>query len=227
MGSPGKETETKQLHRSAAVLTGIAALLLSTKNPLHIYEIPIKYKKHPAVPGIFRARLFLCLFLPCGVASPRCRSPPSGMQERDFYLYIDGQPVQVSREVYREYYRAEDKERYFMGKLKKGHTKVNPETQEIQYIPSRELSYEQLAEQDWQFTASGDSVEDRVVRAAMMEKLQAVLHSLSAEELALLNELFYLEKTEREVAGLYAVSQNTIHYRKNRLLDKLRKMMEK
>lgn len=96
------------------------------------------------------------------------------MQKRDFYLYINGQPVQVSREVYREYYRAEDKERYFMGKLKKGRTKVNPETQEtqeIQYIPSRELSYEQLAEQDWQFTASGDSVEDRVVRAAMMEKL--------------------------------------------------------
>lgn len=42
------------------------------------------------------------------------------MQEKDFYLYIDGQPVPVSREVYREYYRAEDKERYFMGKLKKG-----------------------------------------------------------------------------------------------------------
>ena len=54
------------------------------------------------------------------------------MQERDFYLYINGHPVQVSREVYREYYRAEDKERYFMGKLRKGHTKVNPETQEMQ-----------------------------------------------------------------------------------------------
>lgn len=149
------------------------------------------------------------------------------MQKRDFYLYIDGKSVPVSEEVYREYYRAEDKERYFMGRLRKGHTKVNPDTQEIQYIPSRELSYEQLVEQDWQFAVSGYSVEDRVVRAAMMEKLQAVLHGLSAEELALLNELFYLEKTEREVAELYAVSQNTIHYRKNRLLDKLRKMMEK
>lgn len=120
------------------------------------------------------------------------------MQEKDFYLYIDGQPVQVSGEVYQEYYRAEDKERYFMGKLKKGRTKVNPETQEIQYIPSRELSYEQLVEQDWQFAVSDDSVEDRAVRADMLEKLQDVLQSLSAEELALLNELFYLEKTERE-----------------------------
>ena len=149
------------------------------------------------------------------------------MQEKDFYLYIDGQPVQVSREVYREYYRAEDKERYFMGKLKKGRTRIDPETQEIQYIPSRELSYEQLVEQDWQFAAADDSVEDMVARADMLERLRAVLQNLSTEELALLNELFCLEKTEREVAGLYAVSQNTIHYRKNRLLDKLRKMMEK
>lgn len=136
------------------------------------------------------------------------------MEKRDFYLYINGQPVPVSEEVYREYYRAEDKERYFMGRLKKGHTKVNPETKEIRYIPSRELSYEQLVEQDWQFAATGDSVEDRVVRADLIEKLRAVLHSLSTEEMALLEELFYLEKTEREVAGLYAVSQNTIHYRK-------------
>ena len=59
------------------------------------------------------------------------------MQEKDFYLYMDGQPIPVSEEVYREYYRAENKERYFMGRLKKGHTTVDPDTQQIQYIPSR------------------------------------------------------------------------------------------
>ena len=149
------------------------------------------------------------------------------MEERDFYLYVEGKPVKVSEEVYREYYRAEDKERYFMGKLKKGHIRIDPDTQEICYVSSRELSYEQLMEQDWQFAAPGDSVEDRVVRAELLEKLQAVLQSLSLEEMALLEELFYLEKTEREVAGMYAVSQNTIHYRKNRILEKLKKMMEK
>lgn len=149
------------------------------------------------------------------------------MKERNFYLYIDGQHIPVSEEVYREYYRAEDKERYFMGRLKKGHTRVNPDMKEIHYIPSRELSYEQLVEQDWQFAALDDSIEDRVIREDLLGKLRTVLHGLSAEELALLEELFYLEKTEREVARMYDVSQNTIHYRKNRLLDKLRKMMEK
>lgn len=149
------------------------------------------------------------------------------MQERNFYLYINGQHIPVSEEVYREYCRAEDKERYFMGRLKKGRTKVNQDTKEIHYIPGRELSYEQLVEQDWQFAAPDDSIEDKVIREDLLEKLRTVLHSLSEEELALLEELFYLEKTEREVAGMYDVSQNTIHYRKNRLLDKLRKMMEK
>ena len=36
------------------------------------------------------------------------------MEKKEFHLYINGHPVPVSEEVYREYYRAEDKERYFM-----------------------------------------------------------------------------------------------------------------
>lgn len=42
------------------------------------------------------------------------------MSKHDFFLYIDGQAVQVSEEVYREYKRGEEKERYFMRRLKKG-----------------------------------------------------------------------------------------------------------
>lgn len=149
------------------------------------------------------------------------------MQEKNFYLYIGGKPVKVSEEVYREYYRGEDKERYFMGRLKKSHIMTNPDTQEVRFIPSRELSYEQLVEQEWQFATSDTFVEDMVIRAVMVEKLQSILHNLSAEEMALVEQLFYLEKTEREVAGLFAVSQNTIHYRKNKVLEKLKKLMEK
>ena len=72
------------------------------------------------------------------------------MQEKNFYLYINGQRIPVSEEVYREYRHAEDKERYFMRRLKTGHTKVDPDTRETYYVPSRELSYEQLVERDWQ-----------------------------------------------------------------------------
>jgi len=148
------------------------------------------------------------------------------MDKKEFHLYINGKPVRVTEEVYREYYRAEDKERYFMGKLKKGRTIINPVTQAEEYIPSREQSYERLIEQDFQFPDSGASVEDIIVRAELLAKLQAVLQELSNEEMELVEELFYREKTEREAARRFAVSQNTIHYRKNKVLDKLRKLLE-
>lgn len=149
------------------------------------------------------------------------------MSGEDFVLYIDGKTVKVSKEVYREYYRAENKEHYFMEKLKKGHITVNPDTQEMSFVPSREQSYEQLLEEDWQFQSPEDSVEDMAVKSILMEKLQAVLHELPNEEMVLVEELFYLEKTEREVARLFKVSQNTIHYRKNKVLEKLKQLLEK
>lgn len=49
------------------------------------------------------------------------------MSEQDFYLYIDGKSVKVSEEVYREFMRAEEKEQYFMRRLKKGRFLVDSE----------------------------------------------------------------------------------------------------
>ena len=116
------------------------------------------------------------------------------MDQKDFYLYIDGKPVKVTEEVYHAYYHAEDKERYFMGKLKKGRTVVDPITKQEHFVPGREQSYEHLLEQDWQFPALGDSVEDTVIKSSLLEKLQVVLQELSDEGMELVEELFYLEK---------------------------------
>lgn len=149
------------------------------------------------------------------------------MSESDFILYIDGQPVQVSEEVYREFMRAEEKERYFMRRLKKGRFLVDSEQQMVTYIPSREASYEQLLEEDWDFPSPCETVDETAVKAYLLEKLQEALHSLSDEEMALIQELFYLEKTEREVCAALNVAKSTLHDRKARVLEKLRKQLEK
>ena len=57
----------------------------------------------------------------------RCRDPPSGnlklfqcqirrgeMAEKEYFLFIEGKRIEVTEEVYREYYRGERRERYFM-----------------------------------------------------------------------------------------------------------------
>ena len=148
------------------------------------------------------------------------------MSKKNFYLHMCGKRIRVTEEVYREYYQAKDKEQYFMERLKKGYTIIDPDTGKRRTVPGREQSFEQLLGHDQKFP-SQESVEEEAVRAVLLDKLQEVLHSLSDDEMALVEELFYLEKTEREAAKRFEVSQNTIHYRKKKVLDKLRKLMEK
>lgn len=145
------------------------------------------------------------------------------MQEGNYFLHIDGKPVRVSEEVYREYKRSEEKERYFMKRLKRGRFVVDAEERNVDYIPGREASYEQLLEADWKFPALSEPVDDAVIKAYLLEKLREALQSLTDEEMELVREIFYLEKSEREISAAYHVTQAAIHKRKKRVLEKLKK----
>lgn len=149
------------------------------------------------------------------------------MSEQDFYLYIDGKPVKVSEEVYREYYRAEEKERYFMTRLKQERIVIDQETQTVTIIPSREDSYERLIEANEQFATSDKSVAETVVKAIQLEKLNEALHTLSDEEMTLIRELFYLNRTVREVSEQYQIARSTLQSRKEAVLRKLWNLLER
>ncbi len=148
------------------------------------------------------------------------------MSEKNFYLYIEGLAVQVSEEVYREYKRAEDKEHYFMKRLKTGRFVVDEKSRTITYVPGREASYEQLLEAGWAFAAPGETMDDAMVRAYLMETLETALQTLTDEELDLIQKIFYLEKSEREVSAACHVTQAAIHKRKKKILKKLKKFFE-
>lgn len=169
----------------------------------------------------------------------RCRSPPPGicsqlgwdsgirrreyMSDKDFYLYIDGERVRVSSEVYYEYYRGERKEKYFMEDLKRGRVSVDPDTGKEVFIPSREDSYERLLDADRSFAVSGETLDEQVVRSVLLEQ---ALGKLPEEEQALVRELYYLEKTEREVSAALHIAKTTLRRRRDRVLEKLRKLLE-
>lgn len=148
------------------------------------------------------------------------------MSDQNYYILIDGYPVQVTENVYREYRRAEEKEQYFMRRLKKGRFVAGGADGDVQYIPSREVSLEQMQERDWSFPAMDEAVEEQAVRACLIEKLEDALYCLSGEELALVMELFCLEKSEREASAALNMAKTTLHRKKNRVLKKLRKKLE-
>ena len=80
-------------------------------------------------------------------------------ESTNYYLYIDGQAVPVSEQVYRVYQHYERKEEYFSYDLKV--EKFQKET--ASFLPSREDSYERLLAKDKQFATSGQPVEEQAV----------------------------------------------------------------
>lgn len=146
------------------------------------------------------------------------------MSEKDFYLHIGGKPVKVSKEVYQEYYRGERKERYFMEDLKTERIIVDPLEQTVTIIPSREDSYERLLESSRQFAASGKSVEEQAVTSALVHR---ALETLTPQERELIEELYFLEKTERQVSKALHMAKTTLRRRHEKALEKLREMLGK
>lgn len=149
------------------------------------------------------------------------------MPNKEFYLSVGGKRIKVSKEVYQEYKRAEEKEQYFMKRLKKGQFIIDLDNQTVDYIPSREQSYEMMLELHNEFPSSEISVENAVLKEYLLEKLAAALHTLTDEEMTLLHELFYLEKSEREVCAALNMAKTTLHHQKKRILEKLRKEIDK
>ncbi|MFQ9704498.1 MAG: hypothetical protein ACLR0U_25755 [Enterocloster clostridioformis] len=69
-------------------------------------------------------------------------------------------------------------------------------------IPSREDSYERLQKMAVQFQKKTERVEDQILKKIECEQLHKFLLELSREEQWLIQELYFEERTEREVASV-------------------------
>lgn len=145
------------------------------------------------------------------------------MKKKDFFIYVGGKAVKVSEEVYREYYRGERKEKYFMKDLKAERVTIDPQTGEVTIIPGREDSYERLVETHRQFASYGN-VEEQTIQSLLLEQ---ALGKLTVKERELIEEIYFLEKTERQVSEALHIAKTTLRRRHREALSKLRKFLEK
>lgn len=148
------------------------------------------------------------------------------MAEREkYYIALDGQAFEVSRELYEAYYKGRRKEKYFNHDLKEEHTRLNKETGKITVIPSREDSYERLLEEEKQFAEEAEDVMETAIRAVMLEKLKEALHTLTDNEKAIIHALFYQEISEVELAKQLGIARTTLQSRKYKILEKLKNLL--
>ena len=142
-------------------------------------------------------------------------------------LWVSGQFIEVTDEVYDAYTKGDRKMRYFESDLKTERFLLDKDGQVKRIIPSREDSLDRLMDdQAEQFADQQENVEDTVFRRASVERLYAALASLTEKERSLINALFFDEMTEREVARILGISQPAVHKQKNRILKKLKLFLE-
>lgn len=154
------------------------------------------------------------------------RKGKARMEERKYYISLDGRPFEVSRELYEAYYKGERKEKYFMHDLKEEREVVDKATGEVTVIPGREDSYERLLEAEKLSAGDVESVEDAAIRAVMLQKVSEALHMLTKREAWIIYALFYLEASEAELAKQMGIARTTLQYQKYKIFKKIKEILK-
>lgn len=133
---------------------------------------------------------------------------------------------EASEEVIAVLRTTERKMQYQEYDLKVPRSIFNKKNNTIEVIPSREDSYERLQEQEVQFAETGLGTEELVIQNLQFEQLHKAISRLSEDEKYLIEQLFFKERTERDLAEEYQLSQNAINKRRKKVLYKLKKILK-
>ena len=141
-------------------------------------------------------------------------------------LWINGEYVDVTDEIYTVYLKGQRKMNYFEKDLKSERV-IKDENGEIKkIIPSREDSLDRLlSDTQRQFSDDSESVESIIQNNDEIDKLHNALKQLSDDEWAIIKMLFYDEMSERDTAKVLGISQVAVNKRKHRILKKLKKII--
>ena len=157
---------------------------------------------------------------------PGCRSPPffflknsqskemeDFKMKKEFYLYVNGQKVKVSEEIYKVYWREREHEKYLEQVDRKNH-----------------LLFFSSLDHDGHYV---DNIVDESVDVAkivetqmMIESLRYAISKLNDEERDIIERLYFNDETLRSVAKLKSITHPALMKRRNKILEKLKKFIE-
>ena len=115
------------------------------------------------------------------------------------FLPLYGMLMEVGKEVYKDFYRHKRRQKYIDERAAK----------------MGEVSYHALTTDE----TNGEEL--------LKDPAEGVDFLLPKNDYELLHALYFEEKTERELAAVYGISQAAVHKRKTWILKKLKKILEK
>ena len=138
------------------------------------------------------------------------------------YTMKNGIAVEVSDEIYEILKKSDRRIKYVEHDLKETQYIIDRKKETVKEIPSREDSFDRLTEIGKDFADSNSDFQDSMVLKIMLDE---ALAKLSDEERYLITQLFYLGRTERDLANELGISQYTVNRNKHKILKKLKDEM--
>ena len=135
------------------------------------------------------------------------------MDKKEYFLYVKGKAVKVSEEVYKAYWKITEHEKYLIKKDWKNNV-----------TPFSALDY------DGHFV---DNIIDeridleKIIEVKMqIEELNKALNSFTEEERDIITAIFFREESLRSIGERKNRSYQAIGKRRDKILEKLRKLLE-
>lgn len=128
-------------------------------------------------------------------------------------IYIGGISYEVTEDEYKDFYKSKERSRYLRN-IEKSFVTVSYEAL------SPELSCDDI------IADSSVDVEGQAVSNILVEQLVKSYDLLNKDELFMIQQLFYENKSERELAKLLGISHTAVGKRWDKLKSKLKKILK-
>lgn len=147
--------------------------------------------------------------------------------ERTYLYFVNGQLVEVSKDVYKYLRQSDRRIKYLEHDVKIEIPIKDQDGRIIGFVPSKEDSLDRLMENGKAFADQRKDVQSEATFRLMGEKLRRCLAFLSEEERDLILSIYgEADQSERQIARDMGVPQRTLNDRKRKILVKLHKLMK-
>ncbi|WP_282924489.1 RNA polymerase sigma factor [Peptoniphilus genitalis] len=132
---------------------------------------------------------------------------------KEYYIYVNGQKVKVSEQIYKVYWREREHEKYLEQMDKKNH-----------------LLFFSSLDHDGHFVDNivdeSVDVENIVETQMIIEAVRNAISRLNAEEREIIERLYFDDETLSSIASEKKVSYQAIQWKRINILKKLKKFLE-
>ncbi|MBF4692261.1 sigma-70 family RNA polymerase sigma factor [Fusibacter ferrireducens] len=135
-------------------------------------------------------------------------------EKRKYFISVAGEKCEITKEIYEVFYRMDRRERYLEERdFKKG----------VIIFSDMKRNY---CSAEGIIPDKNTDIETEVINKVLMETVLEAISILNEEEKWLIQELFFFEKSQRQLSKETGLPLMTISNRKKRVLEKLRKYLK-